>query len=173
MSFKVANLKHVVEGLQESHITVGDRTELDKLEDLDPIYKQLLDEPVTAGPGWDGGATAAPSLTPVWIGYDGDRVLFNLADHRKKNEWLESNPQVTAMLMNPQNPYHWLSIKATASNRVHEDDPDGDRATSTIDESWTKYTGNEPPYGLRDPARNERRVLFECTVDSVATFGLP
>jgi hypothetical protein len=33
--------------------------------------------------------------------------------------------------------------------------------------------GAEPPYGLRDPAMDERRVLFECRVDSVATFGQP
>lgn len=172
MPFKVANFKHVANGLQEGQFTVGERTELDRLEDLDPVYKQLLDEPVTAVLAVMGG-DGRPSLTPVWIGYEGDTVLFNLADHRKKTEWLASNPQVTAMLMNPQNPYHWMSIKATASSQVHEDDADGARATSTIDEAWTKYTGNEPPYGLRDPVRNERRVLFECAVDSVATFGLP
>ena len=26
---------------------------------------------------------------------------------------------------------------------------------------------------LRDPAINERRVLFECAVDRIATFGKP
>ncbi len=38
---------------------------------------------------------------------------------------------------------------------------------------WTKYTGAEPPYGLRDPSIDERRVLFECRVDKVSTFGQP
>ena len=61
----------------------------------------------------------------------------------------------------------------TVVNEIHEDDPDGHRATMTIDHAWTKYTGNEAPYGLRDPSRDERRVLFECVVDSVATFGQP
>jgi hypothetical protein len=57
---------------------------------------------------------------------------------------------------------------------VHEDDPaEGHRATETIDQAWAKYTGAEPPYGLRDPGMNERRVLFECRVDSVAVFGQP
>jgi hypothetical protein len=36
-----------------------------------------------------------------------------------------------------------------------------------------KYTGNEPPYALRDPSINERRVLFEMEVVKVATFGRP
>jgi hypothetical protein len=78
------------------------------------------------------------------------------------------------LLMNPKNPYHWLSIKATAEREVHEDDAvEGRRATETIDQAWTKYTGAAPPYGLRDPAMDERRVLFECRVDRVATFGQP
>lgn len=172
MSFKVANFRHVAHGLQEGQFMVGERSELDSLADLDPTYRQLLDEPVTAVLAVMAG-DGRPSLTPVWIGYRGDRVIFNFADHRKKCAWLEDNPQVTAMLMNPANAYHWMTIKATVAERVHEDDPDGDRATETIDEAWTKYTGNEPPYGLRDPVRGERRVLFECTVDSVATFGVP
>ena len=172
MSFKVANFKHVAEGLQEGQFTVDERSVLDSLDQLDPVYKRLLDEPVTAVLAVMGG-DGRPSLTPVWIGYEGNKVLFNFADHRKKCEWLESDPQVSAMLMNPENPYHWMSIKATVSNRIHEDDPDGERATRTIDDAWTKYTGSEPPYGLRDPVRGERRVLFECSVDSVATFGLP
>jgi hypothetical protein len=41
------------------------------------------------------------------------------------------------------------------------------------DKIWTKYTGSEPPYGLRDPSINERRVLFICGVDRIATFGKP
>jgi len=36
-----------------------------------------------------------------------------------------------------------------------------------------KYTGNPPPYGLRDPAIDEKRVLFVCNVDRIATFGKP
>ncbi len=33
--------------------------------------------------------------------------------------------------------------------------------------------GNGDEYGIRDPANNERRVLFECRVDKLATFGQP
>jgi hypothetical protein len=67
-----------------------------------------------------------------------------------------------------------VSIKATAEREIHEDDPvEGERATQTIDQAWTKYTGSAPPYGLRDPAFDERRVLFECRVDRVAIFGQP
>lgn len=173
MGFTVAKVLDVAEGLQEGQFMVGSRTEVDQLDQLDPIYAQLLDEPVTAVLAVMGDE-GRPNLTPVWFGYRGDHVLLNFADHRKKTEWIRRDPRVTILLMNPQNPYHWLSIKATVDNEIHEDDPEhGHHATRTIDEAWTKYTGNEPPYGLRDPSRDERRVLFECTVDRVAVFGKP
>ena len=170
--FKHASFLDVSEGLQPGQFTVGNRTELSSLDELPEIYRQLLHEPVTAVLAVIG-ADGRPSLTPVWFGHEGDRIHLNFADHRKKTSWLRDDPQVTVLLMNPANPYHWLSIKATVVNEIHEDGADGHRATETIDQAWSKYTGNEPPYGLRDPSRNERRVLFECAVDSVATFGQP
>jgi len=173
MSFTVTKVQDVAQGVVENQFMVVGREQKQSLNDLDPEYRQLLDDPVTAviavmGP--DG----RPWLTPVWFNYDGEKVLLNLAEHRKKTPAIRNNPQVTILLMNPQNPYHWLTIKATAELEIHEDDPDeGHRATETIDQSWTKYVGAEPPYGLRDPTFNERRVLFECRVDRVATFGKP
>jgi PPOX class probable F420-dependent enzyme len=173
VSFKVANVRDVAQGVQENQFMVVARDEKESLEDLDPVYRQLLDEQVTAViavMGTDG----RPWLTPVWFNYAGPKVLLNLAEHRRKTEFIRRNPQVTILLMNPENPYHWVSIKATAEREVHEDDPvEGRLATETIDQAWTKYTGAPPPYGLRDPAMDERRVLFECRVDSVATFGRP
>jgi hypothetical protein len=38
---------------------------------------------------------------------------------------------------------------------------------------WAKYIGQPGSYALRDPSRDERRILFELRVDSVATFGRP
>jgi PPOX class probable F420-dependent enzyme len=173
VSFTVAKVLDVSQGVQKDQFTVGSREERSSLEDLDPIYRQLLDEPVTAVIAVMGG-DGRPWLTPVWFNYDGDTVLLNLAEHRRKTDWIRRNPQVTMLLMNPQNAYHWLSIKATVEREIPEDDPaEGHRATETIDQAWTKYTGSPPPYGLRDPVIDERRVLFECRVDRVATFGRP
>ena len=59
-------------------------------------------------------------------------------------------------------PASWLSIRCTVARELSEDDPDdGPRVTAQLDKIWTKYTGNTPPYGLRDPSIDERRVLFE------------
>lgn len=173
MTITVAQFLDVAEGTQAGQFTIGDRAAISSLDDLDPMYKQLLDEPTTAILSVIGG-DGRSNLTPVWFDYEGDTVLLNLATHRKKVAWLRSNPQATFALMNPKNPYHWLSIKATVVRELSEDDPAvGQRVTDQLDKIWTKYTGNPPPYGLRDPSFDERRVLFELSVDRVATFGRP
>ena len=93
------------------------------LADLDPIYKQLLDDPVTAVVSVTGG-DGRSNLTPVWFDYEDEKVLLNLATHRKKVDWLRKNPQLTFLLMNPANAYHWLSIKCTVAREISEDDPE-------------------------------------------------
>jgi PPOX class probable F420-dependent enzyme len=173
MAIPVAKFRDVADGTQPGQFQVGDRAGITSLDELDPVYRQLLDEPVTAVVAVIGGAGRA-NLTPVWFDYEGNTVLLNLATHRKKADWLRQNPQATFLLMNPQNAYHWISIKATVSREVSEDDPvEGSQVSAQLDRIWTKYTGNEGPYALRDPGKDERRVLFELAVDSVATFGRP
>ncbi|MGY1602940.1 pyridoxamine 5'-phosphate oxidase family protein [Geodermatophilus sp. SYSU D00815] len=173
MSIPVARFRDVADGTQPGQFQVGDHDGVQSLDQLDPVYRQLLDEPITAVVAVIGGSGRA-NLTPVWFDYEGGTVLLNLATHRKKVDWLRKSPQATFLLMNPQNPYHWLSIKATVSREVSEDDPvEGPRVTAQLDRIWKKYTGQEGPYALRDPGRDERRVLFELRVDSVATFGRP
>lgn len=172
MAIKVAKFIDVSQGTQAGQFTVGDREAVQTLDSLDPIYKQLLDEPVTAVVAVIG-STGRANLTPVWFDYEGDKVLLNLATHRKKVDWLRANPQATFLLMNPQNAYHWLSIKATVTREVPEEDPEeGARVTEQLNRIYKKYVGGDT-YTLRDPSIDERRVLFELAVDSIATFGQP
>jgi PPOX class probable F420-dependent enzyme len=173
VSITVANIKDVSQGTQPGQFTVGDRGSIGTLADLDPIYQQLLDEPVTATVavvGRDG----LPNLTPVWFDYEGETVLLNLAHHRKKVGWLRANPHATFLLMNPQNTYHWVSIKCTVRREIAEDDPtDGRWVTDQLNRIWRKYTGQDGEYGLRDESVGESRILFEMDVDKIATFGRP
>ena len=172
MTFTVAKFKDVADGTQPGQFTIGDREKVSSLSELAPIYRQLLDEPVTAIIAVMG-ATGRPNLTPVWFDYEGDTILLNLATHRRKTDWLRANPQATFLLMNPQNAYHWLSIKGTVTREISEDDPvEGPRVTAQLNKIFKKYTGGDV-YALRDPSFEERRVLFEMSVDSVATFGRP
>jgi PPOX class probable F420-dependent enzyme len=172
MAITVAKFLDVAAGTQPGQFTVGDHEDVTSLDALDPVYKQLLDEPITAVISVVSPSGRA-NLTPVWFDYDGDTVLLNLATHRKKVDWLRQHPQATFLLMNPQNAYHWVSIKATVSREVSEDDPaEGQRVVDQLNFIFKKYTGGDE-YALRDPSFDERRVLFELKVDSVATFGRP
>ena len=87
MAFTVAKFKDVADGTQPGQFTIGDRENVGSLADLDPVYKRLLDEPVTAVVAVLG-SDGLPNLTPVWFDYEGDTVLLNLATHRKKAPWL-------------------------------------------------------------------------------------
>ena len=171
---QVSRFLDVSEGLQPNQFTVGDREQITSISDLDDTYKQLMDKPIACVMAVMGG-DGRPNLTPMWFDYEGDQVLINVAEQRKKTEWIRDNPQVTILIMNPENMYHWMSIKVTVEREVHEDDPnEGARVTEQLDRIWRKYIqdgGDE--YGLRDPSINERRVLFEARVDRIATFGVP
>jgi hypothetical protein len=171
----VAEFLDVSDGLQPGQFSVGKRFDVESLTDLSPIYRQLMDDPVTAVVAVTG-RDGRPNLTPIWFDFDYSRnlVLINLAEQRRKTGWIRDRPQMTVLLMNPKNPYHWMSLKISVVNELHEDDPQhGQRVTDQLDRIWTKYTGNQPPYGLRDPSITERRVLFECRVERLATFGKP
>ena len=97
MSITVAKFKDVADGTQPGQFTIGDRDSVTSLEDLDPSYKRLLDEPVTAIVAV-AGSDGLPNLTPVWFDYEGDTVLLNLATHRKKAPWLRKTPHATFLL---------------------------------------------------------------------------
>ena len=171
--FTIANFRSVAHGLQEGQFAVGERKKASGLRDLDPKYKRLLDEPVTMTLGLIGPDDRI-GLTPMWFDYEGDKVLVNVATHRRKYGWIHKNPHLTLVLVNPDNAYHWVSIRCSANEELSEDDPAvGERVTAQLDRIWTKYTQQPPPYGLRDPSIDERRALFVCDVERVATFGKP
>ncbi|MDH3682597.1 MAG: pyridoxamine 5'-phosphate oxidase family protein, partial [Acidimicrobiia bacterium] len=122
MPVTVSQFLDVSAGLQPNQFSVGSRDSIGSISDLDPTYKQLMDEPyacVMAVMGKDG----RPNLTPMWFDYEGDKVLVNVAEHRKKTEWIRANPEITILIMNPENMYHWLSMKVTVEREISEDDP--------------------------------------------------
>jgi PPOX class probable F420-dependent enzyme len=171
MGIKVAKFRDVAAGLQPGQFAVGDRDAVNSLADIDPMYKQLMDKPyacVMAVIGPDG----RPGLTPMWFDYEGDKILVNVASQRSKTNWIRKNPEITVIIVNPENMYHWMSMKITVEREILEDDPaEGAWVTSQLNRIWQKYVGQGDEYGLRDPSIDERRVLFVCKVDSIATFG--
>lgn len=173
MPLRLAKFLDVADGLQPGQFAVGSRETIEHVADLDPNYRDLMDRPIAvvmALIGPDG----RPSLTPMWFDYEGDTILVNVAQHRPKASWISEQRQITMLLMNPENMYHWMSMKVTVEREISEDDPDeGERVTAQLNRIWQKYIGQGEEYGLRDPSITERRVLFECRIDKIATFGKP
>jgi hypothetical protein len=82
--FIIANFRHVADGLQEGQFAIGGRQRAAGLNDLDPIYRQLLDRPITQTLGIIG-PDGRPSLTPMWFDYEDDKVLVNTASAASAN----------------------------------------------------------------------------------------
>lgn len=153
----------------EKAFTVGTHTEAANLNDLDPFYRALLEKPVTACVATIN-ADDRPQLTPNWCDHDGTYIRLNSVKGRLKDRNIRARPSMTLMLMNPENPYHWITIFGTVEQIIEEDDPQrGHQATEHIDALSKKYLGITP-YALRDP-KGEVRVLYKVRPTRILTFG--
>lgn len=155
----------------ENAFTTGQRWHISGLAELPELHRSLLEKPVTAAL-----ATIKPSglphLTPVWVSHDGKHVLLNTKKGRLKERNMRGRPKVSLLRVNPQNPYHWITINGTVEEVIEEtDSAKGGQATTHIDDMAERYLGKRP-YPLRDP-RGEVRVLFKVRPDYIMTFGPP
>lgn len=58
----------------------------------------------------DGSA----QLTPVWIDWDGENVVFNTAEGRVKPRNIRRRPVVSVQVMDRDDPYRWVSVTGPA-----------------------------------------------------------
>src|SRR5215470_2557095 len=61
------------------------------------------------------GANGRPQTTMVWIDAEGDDVLFNTAEGRKKQLNLKKDPRVTISVQDRNNPQAYLVVHGKAS----------------------------------------------------------
>ena len=71
-------------------------------------------------------ATGRPRVTMVWMDVDGDEVLFNTADGRKKVQDLRRDPRVIVSIQDPNNPqayavFHGKARITAEGARAHID----------------------------------------------------
>lgn len=103
-----------------------------------------------------------PQVSPVWVDFDGDQILVNTAQGRRKYENLERDNRVALSVTDPDNPYSALMIRG----RVVESTRDG--ADAHIDKMAKKYLGQDK-YPFRQPG--EVRVLYKIEPESVSSTG--
>ena len=103
-----------------------------------------------------------PQLTPVWCDFDGKHVLVNSALGRVKDKNVRRNPSVAFMLLDPDNPYRYLTVRG----KIVEITQDG--ADAHIDSLAKKYL-NQEKYPYR--RAGEVRVIYKILPERVSTYG--
>ena len=99
-----------------------------------------------------------PHVTPVWVDYDGEHVVFNTATGRAKWKHMLRDPRVTIEVTSMENPYEYVTVIGTAELEESEE------ANRHIDKLSEKYTGNAK---FQSHQPNERRVIVRITPERV------
>ena len=99
------------------------------------------------------GPDGAPHSVPVWVGTDGDHVVFLTGPHSVKARNLDHDGRLALSLVDAQNPFRMAYLRGHVAERVT-----GDAAWAIIDRISTKYVGAPYP-------REEERVVYRVAVD--------
>lgn len=124
-------------------------------------YRDLFDKKVFAGLA-TLMPSGAPQVTPVWIDYDGENVIFNTAVGRQKDKNLQADGRVSLALTDPDNPYRYLEVRGKVVERTT------DGADDHINKMAKKYLGQDV-YPFRQPG--EVRVMYKIKPEHTTSMG--
>ncbi len=124
-------------------------------------YKDLFERPILVSLATlmpDG----QPQVTPVWGDLDGTHIRVNTAAGRQKHKNMAERPQVTVLLVDPENGQRYIEVRG----EVTTISPEGGDAH--IDALAKKYIGVDT-YPYRNPA--ETRVICYLEPQKVTAQG--
>jgi PPOX class probable F420-dependent enzyme len=104
----------------------------------------------------DGSA----QLTPVWIDWDGENVVFNTAEGRFKPRNIRRNPVVSVHVVDHDDPYRWISVTGPAE--IVEDG-----AEEHINVLARRYRGRDYSY-----VPGEKRLIVRIKPERVNARGV-
>ncbi len=128
---------------------------------LTAAQREFLENPFV-GTITDLRPDGSPHTTVVWVDVDDEGVSFNTAYGRAKPTYIADDGRVSLTVIDPQDPYRWISVSGTAT-LVDEG------ADDHIDRLAKKYIGADT-YPYRQPG--ERRVTVRIAVDNIDSRGL-
>jgi PPOX class probable F420-dependent enzyme len=99
---------------------------------------------------------------PVWVDVEDGRAVVNSAEGRAWPRNLERDPRVTLTVQNMENPYEYVEVRGSVSERTH------DGADEHIDTLAKKYLDADS-YPYRRPG--ERRVIIRIEPEHVHVNG--
>ena len=101
----------------------------------------------------------SPHSTVVWVDVEDGVVSFNTEEGRAKVRHVDDDPRVSLLVLDPSDPYKWVSITGTT-------DVTTEGAREQIDSLAKKYLGKDE-YPWPNPDRRRLKVVIEPTqVDS-------
>jgi PPOX class probable F420-dependent enzyme len=128
---------------------------------LSAVERAFLENPFV-GVVTDLRPDGSPHSTIVWVDVDDDGVSINTAHGRAKPRYIAQDGRVSLTVVDPQDPYRWLSVSGTATLV-------DDGADDQIDRLAKKYIGADS-YPFRQPG--ERRVSVRIVVERADGRGL-
>jgi PPOX class probable F420-dependent enzyme len=129
--------------------------------DLSTAQRHFLENPFV-GVVTDLRPDGSPHSTVVWVDVDDDGPSFNTAWPRAKPRYLDVDPRVSLVVLDPQDPYRWIAITGTTTMT-------DDRANDQIDRLSKKYTGREKYANHRE---GETRVSVRISPTWIESRGL-
>ncbi len=103
-----------------------------------------------------------PQATPVWFNYKDQHIWINSARDRQKDRNMQSRPQVTILMIDPDNPYRYLEIRGKVVEITEEN------ALEHIVDLCERYLGHRDFYGKHPERRYiETRVIYKIRPDRI------
>ena len=107
-------------------------------------------------------ADGSPQITPLWIDLDGDEVVFNTSQSRKKARNLERDGRVAVTVIDPDDAYNVLAFRGTVTAITT------DGADAQVDAMAKKYLGVDSFPGRRE---GDARIRIIVRIDHIAMQG--
>jgi PPOX class probable F420-dependent enzyme len=105
-------------------------------------------------------ADGSAQLTPVWIDWDGENVVFNTAEGRVKPRNIRRRPIVSVQVIDHGDPYRWVSVTGPAE--IVEEG-----AEEHINELSHRYNGRDYSY-----VPGEKRLIVRVKPERVNARGV-
>jgi PPOX class probable F420-dependent enzyme len=106
-------------------------------------------------------AQGKPELTMVWMDVEGDELIFNTAEGRRKPDNIRRNPRVIVSVQDRNNPQSYAVFHG--KGRISEAGAD-----EHIDKLAKRFLGVDK-YPARQP--NEKRLIVRIGVDRISGMG--
>jgi PPOX class probable F420-dependent enzyme len=105
-------------------------------------------------------ADGSPHSVAVWVGIEGERIVFFTQETSQKARNVTRDPRVAISLVDRENPYRTARVRGrVAATR------EGDAALEVMDRLSYKYTGN--PFPMRSG------TLYEVEPEKAGLTELP